>query len=114
MSSSNSRPRNRQGAILASLHLLGFILTVAYVNLSADSQSGAVWLIWSWVDFPWSLIYLAAGPGYSELLASVSAYSVPLANAIYLPYVIHGVLGTIWWYFLPRIVGAVKRRIMRT
>jgi hypothetical protein len=111
-------PQTRRGTTLAAVHLVAFRATVFYIHTSSDSQAGAIWLLWGWIDIPWSVLYFIAGPEYSNWLASISARSVVLANLLYLPHVIHGFIGTVWWFFLPglfsRLAGLMKRKAPST
>ena len=81
------------GFALGLLHLLAFLLLVGFVNYSADPQTALLWGIFAIVDFPLSLLYFAAGALYSHG-----------SHLLYFPYFIHGLLGTVWWFFLPRLV----------
>ena len=96
------------GTILAAIHFIGFGATVAYIHLSPDPQASLIWMIWAVIDFPWSLLYFAAGPSYSRLLAEVSAKIEIVGYLFYLPYVVHGFVGTVWWYFLPTVAQKVR------
>lgn len=72
-------------AILAGLHLLGVLLTALYVSGSADGQAPLVWAYWMFVDMPWSLPLWQLMEGRFIL--------------------IHGVIGTAWWYAVVLGVG---------
>jgi len=86
------------GLALGSLHLAAFLFLVAYIHHSSDPQAALLWALFSITDFPLSLLYYFHVP-------SQEGYS-GFARFLYLPYLIHGLLGTIWWYFLPRLVTA--------
>jgi len=66
-------------SIVASAHLIGVGLTALYVSSSTAGQAPLVWVYWAFVDFPISLLY----PALND-------------NVI----LVHGVLGTGWWYGL--------------
>lgn len=102
-------PQTRRQLAFAAMHLGGFLATVLYIHTSSDSQAGAIWLLWGWIDIPWSALYFVAGPQYSSWLGEVSSRSVALAHLLYLPHIIHGVIGTIWWYFVPALASHVTR-----
>jgi len=70
--------------ILAGLHLLGVLLTTFYVSNSADGQAPLVWAYWMFLDMPWSLPLWQLMDGRFFL--------------------IHGVIGTAWWYALALLV----------
>jgi hypothetical protein len=62
------------------------------------------------VDFPVSLVYVVGGRAYSEWLSMLSDHSVWLAQIFYLPHLVHGLLGTIWWYLMVRFFAARSNR----
>ena len=71
------------------------------VSLSPDPWSALLWGMFAIVDFPVSLLYLLS-PVYTPFYHSLgtSIWTWPL----YLPHVIHIFVGSIWWYFAPRLV----------
>ena len=54
------------------------------------------------VDFPISLSYFLVGDAYSNYLDNMRVPGI--TQFFYPPYVIHGLLGAIWWLFLPRLL----------
>ena len=86
----------------AILHLIIFFWIVLYVYFSNDGQASMVWIIFFIIDFPVSLVYLFAGAMYSQWFDGLDG--TMFAQILYLPHFIHGILGTIWWYFLPKIL----------
>lgn len=73
---------------VAAVHLIGVLLTCWYVAHSAEGQSPLAWTYWMVIDLPWSIIVSDA------------------ANA-YVPIFVHGVVGTVWWYFLSLGIGKI-------
>ena len=71
--------------IVAGVHLLGASLTAWYVSGSSEAQAPLVWIYWMFIDLPWSL------PLWELMNSSF--------------FVIHGVIGTVWWYFLVVLIG---------
>ena len=86
----------------AVVHLAAFAVTVAYVAHSRDGQAPMVWVLFGLLDFPISLLYFTFREAYSQFVHTVG--SETLRQLLYLPHLIHGVLATIWWFFLPRLV----------
>src|SRR6266436_3379246 len=89
------------GLYCASVHFLAAIAAVLYISRSTDPQASLLWGIFAILDFPVSLVYLAA-PQYSAWLEAFQGFK--WAQVVYLPHVVHVLLGTVWWYFLPRLV----------
>jgi len=101
------------GIILATLHMIAFVATVAYTVNSAIEQASFIWLIWFPLDFPWSFINILGGESYSVWVDNISDKSPILGYIFYTPYVVHGLIGTIWWYFLPTIIMVIRKSIFR-
>lgn len=97
-----SRSAGRIGVFCASLHCMGFLATVLIIQISGDPQIALLWGYWAVIDFPVSLVYLVAGANYDTFCQQFQGTLV--AHLIYLPHIIHGFLGLIWWYFLPKIL----------
>jgi len=89
------------GLVCALVHLLGFVVLSVWVKNSAAAQAPLVLVPVAIVDFPVSLLYLA-GRWYSTWYDKLG--DTFLAQILYGPNVIDGLLGTFWWYFLPRLV----------
>jgi hypothetical protein len=98
------------GVFLALIHLVAFLATALFTMKSSVEQVSLVWLLWFPIDLPWSLFYWIAGEGYSIWVEQLSGKSMVLGYVFYAPYLIHGVIGTIWWYYLPRLVKRFLRR----
>lgn len=86
--------------ITAGAHLAAFWVTVLYVYRSADGEAALVWIWWSLPDFPVSLF--PSGRPYSMLIHSIVPDNSPLSYVVYWPHLVHGVLGTMWWFCMPR------------
>jgi hypothetical protein len=87
----------------AALHAVLFAMTVIYVYTSTDGQAALVWTFWYVPDLPLSLLYMVA-PSYSQWFDNVIVGRAIIEHILYLPHVIHGLLGTAWWYLMPRLV----------
>jgi hypothetical protein len=105
-----SRRVQRVALVVAALHLLGVIVTAIYINASTEGQAPFVWIYWAFVDLPWSLAYLLAGPVYAHWFEAHTGGHPLAAQFLYFPYLLHGIVGTIWWYFLVVIVGKLIDR----
>jgi uncharacterized membrane protein len=102
--------RHRLPIVAAALHATMVALTMLYVYTSSVGQAALVWVLWAMADFPASLLYLAA-PAYSRFVNQLVGADTFMAQVLYLPILIHGVLGTAWWYVIVRLfIGIVSRR----
>lgn len=75
--------------VVAGLHLVGVLGTTWYVGSSAAGQAPMVWVLWTLIDLPVSLAF--------DLIEA------PLA-------LLHGSLGTAWWFALVAILIKAHRR----
>lgn len=82
----------------AVFHLVAFIAFAFYVKsvYARDGQAQLLWIYWMVVDFPVSLLLLLAKA------VGFRSYSTI--------YVVFGLFGTIWWYFLPNVFIAIDQR----
>ena len=81
----------------AIFHIAAFLCFLIFMqSQSGIAQHQLYWLIWLLFDFPVSvLVFLAKAVGF---------------RSIWTLYFIHGVVGTIWWYFLPLVLLAIDPR----
>jgi len=96
----NNNIAGKVGLVLGSLHVAAFVVLAVFIQRSADPQAALLWGIFAIIDFPVSLLYFLGGTLYSH---SPEFYKA-LRDVVYFPYLVHGMFGTVWWYFLPRIV----------
>jgi hypothetical protein len=94
---------------MTKYHLIGFsfggahaflFLLVYFAIISSDPQAAVLLLPFVAADVPISLIYLLA-------FGRVGGVFMPLAHprlpeSLLSPLLINGILGSIWWYFLPK------------
>lgn len=93
------------GLWLAVFHFVAFLLSAMLAQMGQGWAGVYVWPVWLLIDFPLSLLHLLMFQGKVDLwVQEMSARSSPLSYFLYAPYFIHGVLGTIWWAFLPKLL----------
>jgi hypothetical protein len=96
------------GVGFALIHLLLFFLFVLYLYLSTEGQARLLWALWLPIDFPVSLIVIV---GF-DLIPSDGHFGGFIRT--WLPYFVHGVLGTIWWFFIPVLLGNAFKLLKKT
>jgi hypothetical protein len=74
---------------------------VIYVA-SKDGQAPLIWVKWGSYDQPISLLYWL--PYLDPFSTWTMSLNPILAWFLYFPHLVHGILGTILWYFLPRLL----------
>lgn len=93
------------GSGLAAVHITIFFAFVVYLHLSTDGQSRLLWALWLPIDFPVSQIVTW---GFDSVSAEQAMGGV---IRTWLPYFVHGVLGTVWWFFVPTIITNLFSKI---
>ncbi len=94
------------GIFFAIVHFALFVIFSVKMNLgSQDAMAGMLWGLWETVDFPVSLLAF-----YGFIPVPIEWSFSVLVGYIY-PYFVHGVLGTIWWFFIPIIIGSIFNKI---
>ena len=96
------------GLLFAIVHFFLFILFIGYMHiLVEDGQAQLLWIIFLVVDFPVSLVTLLA---YKLL-----PHGTEIANIarFITPYIVHGIIGSMWWYFLPQIISYFFKKISK-
>jgi hypothetical protein len=77
---------------IAVLHCLAAGVTAALVGALSDGQAAMTWGYWVFVDFPLSIVLWSLMPGQFFLA--------------------HGIVGSIWWFWLSRGVLALSGRVL--
>ena len=93
------------GVVFAAVHIIVFVLFVAYMFTSSEGQARLLWALWLPLDFPVSLFVTM---GFDHL--SPSSQYGGLART-WLPYFVHGLLGPIWWFFIPIILANIFNKL---
>jgi hypothetical protein len=78
------------GAAFAIVHLLGVCLTAWNGSTALAEQAPWLWVFWIVIDLPWSF-----------LLYQLTDWS---------PVIVHGLI-SIWWFFLPILIGKMVIRL---
>ena len=104
-----SLPNDTQRAIqlgvwFAALHFGAFLIS-AMLALQGEGWAGVlIWPVWLLIDFPVSLFHwLLALPAIDSKIENLRSHYTLFDFLLYSPYLVHGVLGTIWWGFMPRV-----------
>ena len=99
------------GGVFALVHLAAFTATVLYTVNSPNEQSSLIWVIWFPIDIPWSFLHFVGGESYSIWLDYMASKSMLFKYLFYTPYLVHGFIGTVWWYLLPTIISNLSALI---
>ena len=98
------------GIALATAHLVLVVIIVRSILAGVEPAWPMLWLLLFWIDFPFSLIFLAIAKVRHRFKAS--RLTVPMLRApindfdnFVMPFCILGVGGTGWWYLLPQLIA---------
>ena len=95
------------GVGIAAVHLAAFVLFALYLYLSTEGQARLLWTLWLPLDFPVSLVVIK---GFD--LISPDSHIGSFVR-MWLPYFVHGVLGTIWWFFIPVVIDSIFNKLLK-
>lgn len=87
------------GLALAGIHLAVFIVFLIYLQSSADGQVRLLWVLWLPIDFPISYAVIFG----LERIPDTGPVGAFLRT--YLPHIVHGIFGTLWWFYLPSLIA---------
>jgi len=104
----------RVGLILAALHLLFSVFAIATIAATGhDAQWQFGWLVFLPIDFPISLITLFGGYFCPDVHVGFLPYPVSSLRHFVLPSFIHGILGPIWYFFIPAVAVSLFQKLFR-
>jgi hypothetical protein len=106
MQTSENRKMLKFCCLMAAVHFFIILVSIPIANLNEGWSFIFVWGVWIVIDFPISILNIVL---YNPLI-SLQAKFPALEYVLYPPYFIHGLLGTVWWFYLPRIYYKIKNR----
>jgi hypothetical protein len=110
MQTSENRKMFKFCCLMAALHFCIILVSIPIANLNEGWNFIFVWGVWIVIDFPISILNIVL---YNPLI-SLQAKFPALEYVLYPPYFIHGLLGTVWWFYLPRIYYKIKNRKIKS
>ena len=82
------------GIIFSVIHFIGFIIVYIMVESSADAQMQLYYVLFFIIDIPVSILYL-------PIFDSIFDYNIAIYRLK--PFILSGILGSLWWYYCPRL-----------
>ena len=108
------------GVCFALFHVYLVSHTVLVILAGNERDWPIYWLIFIYIDFPYSLLAMAIDSIYYTLSVDViPSYLFNTHEPVYsvynfiMPLLLYGVGGTIWWFYLPRLVLKLWRKIVK-
>jgi hypothetical protein len=96
----NKNLANLSGIILGLVHLTTFGIAAHAASASDTSQGNLFFIPFFLLDLPVSLLYLIPTDEFFSTLDR-GGHTL-LAQVLYPPYIISGLLGSLWWAVLPK------------
>lgn len=96
------------GLVLSLIHLVISWWVIISVGLSEpDAQWQLVWIAFLPFDFPFSLLVIFAGDIFPDW--SLKGFPYPLGDFIsfIVPAFVYGIIGPLWYFFLPVFVDGL-------
>ena len=91
------------GVVCGITHFALFVFVTFFISTSRWDVYG-FWLLFSFViDFPLSLLNFLSPDVISQYIDERVSV-IWLGRFLYPPSIIHGLLGSLWWFILPRLV----------
>lgn len=95
------------GIALGFVHLLSVLMIVWYLLATdVDAQWQLIWVPLLLVDFPVSLVVVFSNELLSGLTSPWASYPASEFHGFVVPAIVHGLLGSLWWLFLPVAVSS--------
>ena len=89
------------GLATSSVHAALFLVTFFDVISSEEAQIQLLYIPFMILDLPVSLLYATPLADFDTYLKHAG---LPfMAKMFYPPLIIHGILGSVWWYYVPKV-----------
>lgn len=100
------------GVALGLVHLL--LVAVVALDLAReelDAQWQLIWIPFLVADFPVSLLIPLMWYLFPTAHLSFGSYPVSEAQGFIFPVVVHGIIGSLWWFLIPILAARLWARI---
>lgn len=100
------------GFALGGLHFLCVALVVMnLLTIELDAQWQLIWIPFLIADFPVSLLIVVVRVLIPTPFFSFGTYPVSEFHGFLVPVAVHGIVGSLWWFFIPIMVAKLWRKI---
>ncbi|HWU55470.1 MAG TPA: hypothetical protein VN175_08205, partial [Rhizomicrobium sp.] len=90
-----------------AIHLIAYVVSIHSADAGWDLVR--VMLAWQLIDFPVGLTAIVGfWARYSDWINRVFGENSVIAFLLFPMNIANGLLGTVWWFFIPRIVVMVR------
>jgi len=91
------------GVILASLHVALTMFILYSIIFNIESEWPMYWMLLFAIDFPVTLVNFIIPHAQARLSFWPSPFDD--INNFWIPLIVHGVFGTLWYFILPILIG---------
>lgn len=106
-----NRISTKIGIVLGILRALLFFYVVYLIKFGNEPDWPMYYLIFLYVDFPISLVYFGAFKMFSTI-PPLPDFITQVLNVV-VPFVFFGVLGTLWYFFLPVWIANIIQKFRK-
>jgi hypothetical protein len=104
-----SKTSYRLGTVLCLLHLaISWWVIISLCRGAPDAQWQLVWILFLPFDLPFSLLVFFSGSIFPDWSFSALPYPMSEFRTFILPAVIHGIVGPLWYFFLPVSISGLR------
>lgn len=99
------------GLFLAFVHFVFFMFIVVPIVRFPDAQWQLTWIVFMFIDFPVSFLCMLVLFFCPEFSFDFLPYPISELRSFILPSIIFGVLGTLWYFYLPVLIANITKNI---
>jgi hypothetical protein len=92
----------RTGAVFAFAHFIAYAASFFLTSTGSSWNSFYLIVFWQFADFPISLILDACGGIYHEWIGPFLHEGTILGQLLWFSNIVDGLLGSLWWFAIPR------------
>jgi hypothetical protein len=105
---------NRLGLTLCVIHfVISWWVIISVGKSEPDAQWQLVWILFLPFDLPFSLLVFFSGSIFPDWSFRSIPYPLSEFRGFILPAFIHGIIGPLWYYFLPVCISSLRSYLIR-
>jgi hypothetical protein len=99
------------GSVLCSAHLvISWQVIIGIASSEPDAQWQLIWIFFLPFDLPFSLLVMFCPAIFPDWTFGSLPYPLGDFRAFILPSIIHGVVGPLWYFFVPVAISSLLAR----
>lgn len=111
----NNKISFKIGVVLATAHfIVGSFFVYNILRWSVNAQWQLLWFLPFTIDFPISLLYVfIISLPFFNFSVSFLPYPIGEIKSFMMPCLMHIILGTLWYFYLPRLIVLLAKKVKR-